>query len=146
MLLTRLVQAYQSAIKAKEENKKIILNYVLAQIKNKEIELQRVLVDEEIISILRKEVKALSESIGFLQKAGKKQDLTDEEEKKGILEQYLPQYLDRVQTESLLERLMVELGIQDLRKERWTLMKALMTNYKEQLDPALVNEIINHKL
>lgn len=146
MLLTRLVQAYQSAIKAKEENKKIILNYLLAQIKNKEIELQRVLVDEEIISILRKEVKALSESIGFLQKAGKKQDLTDEEEKKGILEQYLPQYLDRVQTESLLERLMVELGIQDLRKERWTLMKALMTNYKEQLDPALVNEIINHKL
>lgn len=146
MLLTRLVQAYQSAIKAKEENKKIILNYVLAQIKNKEIELQRVLVDEEIISILRKEVKALSESIGFLQKAGKKQDLTDEEEKKGILEQYLPQYLDRVQTESLLERLMVELGIQDLRKERWTLMKALMASYKEQLDPALVNEIINHKL
>lgn len=146
MLLTRLVQAYQSAIKAKEENKKIILNYVLAQIKNKEIELQRVLVDEEIISILRKEVKALSESIGFLQKAGKKQDLADEEEKKGILEQYLPQYLDRVQTESLLERLMVELGIQDLRKERWTLMKALMASYKEQLDPALVNEIINHKL
>lgn len=146
MLLTRLVQAYQSAIKAKEENKKIILNYVLAQIKNKEIELQRVLVDEEIISILRKEVKALSESIGFLQKAGKKQDLTDEEEKKGILEQYLPQYLDRVQTESLLERLMVELGIQDLRKERWTLMKVLMVSYKEQLDPALVNEIINHKL
>lgn len=118
MLLTRLVQAYQSAIKAKEENKKIILNYVLAQIKNKEIELQRVLVDEEIISILRKEVKALSESIGFLQKAGKKQDLAGEEEKRRILEQYLPQYLDRVQTESLLECLMVELGIQDFRKER----------------------------
>jgi uncharacterized protein YqeY len=43
--------------------KKTALNFVLAQIKNKKIELQRDPNDDEIIAILKKEVKALNEAI-----------------------------------------------------------------------------------
>ena len=54
---------YKLAMKEKNEIKKSALNFVLAQIKNKKIELQRELNDDEIIAVLKKEVKALNEAI-----------------------------------------------------------------------------------
>ena len=68
-------------MKEKQEVKKTALNFVLAQIKNKKIELQRDPNDDEIIAILKKEVKALNEAIWFLEKANKPEELSEEQEK-----------------------------------------------------------------
>ena len=65
------MQDYKIAMKERQENRKIILNYLIAQIKNKKIEVQRELTDDEVLSLIRKEVKSLGEAILFLQKAGK---------------------------------------------------------------------------
>ncbi|MBQ7616819.1 GatB/YqeY domain-containing protein [bacterium] len=63
MLYEKLLEDYKIAMKEKQEVKKTALNFVLAQIKNKKIELQRDPNDDEIIAILKKEVKALNEAI-----------------------------------------------------------------------------------
>ena len=63
MLLEQMLADYKLATKEKNEIKKSALNFVLAQIKNKKIELQRELNDDEIIAVLKKEVKALNEAI-----------------------------------------------------------------------------------
>jgi len=62
-LQDKLFADYIQAMKDKNIDKKIILNYVLSQIKNKKIELQKDLDDREVTKILKKEIKALSESI-----------------------------------------------------------------------------------
>lgn len=146
MIYDQLIKDYTSAMKAKEEPKKTELNFILAQIKNKKIELKRDPNDDEVIAILKKEVKALNETITFLEKANKPTALAEEQKKKDILEKYLPVTLDKEQTKKLIESLIAELGITDLRTGRGLLMKELMAQHKNQLDNTLVNTIINEML
>lgn len=146
MLLTQLQQAYQTAIKEKRVNEKSALNTLLAQIKNKVIELQRPLTDEEIIALIKKEVKVVLETIWYLKIAHKVSELQDEQEKKQVLESYLPAMLDRDQSQVLIEQMIAQLHISDLKTQRGILMKELMANHQTVLDGSLVNEIINSML
>ena len=129
-MFEKIQNDYIQAMKNKETLKKSALNYLIAQIKNKKIELQRDPSDEEIISIIKKEVKSLNEAISFLEKANKPEELQEEKEKKLILENYLP----------------AKLNITDLKTQRGLLMKELMATHKTELDPALLNSLINTML
>lgn len=80
------MQDYKIAMKERQENRKLILNYLISQIKNKKIDLQRELTDEEVVNLIRKEVKSLQEGMLFLQKAGKEDELKTEEERRKVLE------------------------------------------------------------
>lgn len=146
MLYEKILEDYKTSMKEKQEVKKTALNFVLAQIKNKKIELQRDPNDDEIIAILKKEVKALNEAIGFLEKANKPEELAEEQEKKSIIESYLPQMLNREQTEKLIKEIIAKQGITDLKTGRWLLMKELMASHRSELDWSLVNDIINSML
>ena len=146
MLYEKILEDYKISMKEKQEVKKAALNYVLAQIKNKKIELQRDPNDDEIIAILKKEVKALNEAIWFLEKANKPEELAEEQEKKNIIESYLPQMLSREQTEALIKEIIAKQNIADLKTWRWLLMKELMASHRSELDWSLVNDIINSML
>ncbi|MBU0626510.1 GatB/YqeY domain-containing protein [Patescibacteria group bacterium] len=145
-LLDKLTQDYKQAMIDKDVPKKLIINYVLAQIKNKKIELQKDPEEADIISIIKKEVKALDEAIGYLEKMDKPEELAQEKEKKQILLAYLPATLSREQTIELIEKLTDELAITDLKTQRGLLMKELMAKHRSEIDGSLVNEIINAKL
>ena len=133
-------------MKNKETLKKSALNYLIAQIKNKKIELQRDPNDEEIVALIKKEVKSLNEAISFLEKANKPEELQEEKEKKLILESYLPATLDEEQTKTLIVTMISKLNITDLKTQRGLLMKELMAAHKTELDPALLNSLINTML
>lgn len=143
-LLSQITEDRKQAMRDKNEIKKTILNYALAQIKNKKIELQKDPEDADIIQIIKKEVKALNESIGFLEKAEKAQELEEEKQKKIILEFYLPQTMSREQTQEIITKTIAELGIDDIKTQRGQVMKELMAKYKWEIDGSLVNEIINN--
>ena len=146
MLYEKLTEDYKIAMKEKQEIKKSALNFVLAQIKNKKIELQRDPNDDEVIALLKKEVKSLNEALSFLEKADKPTELAEEQEKKAILESYLPAMLDKEATKKLIESLVSELQIADPKTGRGLLMKELMAKHKSELDGSLVNKIINEIL
>lgn len=141
-MIEKIMQDYKIAMKERQENRKIILNYLIAQIKNKKIEVQRELTDDEVLSLIRKEVKSLGEAMLFLQKAGKLEDLRIEEEKKGVLERYLPQLLDKEATKNLIQKVISDLGLTDIQKQRGQLMKELMGKYRGELDPSVINEVL----
>ena len=145
-MFNKIQNDYIQAMKNKETLKKSALNYLIAQIKNKKIELQRDPNDEEIISLIKKEVKSLNEAISFLEKANKPEELQEENEKKLILEHYLPANLNEEQTKSLIESAIRNLNITDLKTQRGLLMKELMATHKTELDPALLNSLINTML
>lgn len=145
-LLDRLVHDYKEAMKAKDETRKIVLNLVLAKIKNKKIEIQKELEDTDIIAIIKKEVKEILETIGFLEKANKSEEVEIEKQKMFLLEFYLPATLSKTQTHDLIKKLISEFNVTDLRTQRGILMKELMAHHKSQIDGALVNEIINEML
>src|SRR3989338_6173611 len=72
-LQTDQIQALKSGNKKRLET----LRYILAQIKNKEIEKREPLTDEEVTTVLRKIIKELKESIDSFEKANRT-DLTQE--------------------------------------------------------------------
>jgi len=127
----------------REEEKKTILNYVLAQVKNKKIELWKDPEDADVIQIIKKEVKAVKEAIWYLEKAWKEEDLKIENIKLAVLESYLPTMMSKEQTIEVLKKIVADLGIQDLAKERWKIMWEIMKDYKWKIDGSLVNEILN---
>lgn len=130
----------------KQELKKTVLNFLLAQIKYKKIELQKEIEDADIVPLIKKEIKQIAEAIWFLEKANKTEELEVERQKQALLEFYLPATMSAEQTETLIDWLITELGITDLAKQRWMVMKELMARHKSEIEPSLVNDIINKKL
>ena len=145
-LLEQITEDYKQAMKNHEEVKKLALNYLLAQIKNKKIELRADPTDDDIIAVIKKEIKSLNETLLFLEKANKTDEIAIETQKKEILESYLPAMLSREQTEALIDETIAKLWITDLKTQRGLLMKELMANHKSELDWAVVNDIINSRL
>ena len=141
-MIEQIMQDYKIAMKERQENRKLILNYLISQIKNKKIDLQRDLTDEEVVNLIRKEVKSLQEGMLFLQKAGKGDELKTEEEKRKVLEGYLPQLMTKEQTKNLIQQIVVELGLIDLQKQKGVLMKQIMSKYRGSIDPELVNQVL----
>ena len=142
-LLEQIQKDYIEAMKAKDTVKKSALNYILAQIKNKKIELQKELEDIDIIKILKKEIKAIWETIWFLEQTDKKEELEEEKAKKLLLEFYLPQCKSKEETQTIIEWLISELWITELAKQRWQIMKEIKARYGEEVDWSIANWVIN---
>ena len=145
-LLEQITEDYKQAMKNHDDVKKLALNYLLAQIKNKKIELRADLTDDDVIAVIKKEIKSLNETLLFLEKANKSDEIAVETQKKEILQSYSPAMLSREQTEALINEMVSKLWITDLKTQRWLLMKELMASHKSELDGAIVNDIINSKL
>jgi len=142
-----LLADYKQAMIDKNVTKKTILNYVIAQIKNKKIEIQKEVEDVDVVKIIKKEVKAISEAIWFLEKAeNKEDDLAEEKAKKVLLEFYLPQTKSKEETKKIVEETIAEQNITDLAKQRWQLMGAIMWKYGWDIDWSVVNAIVNEML
>jgi len=108
-LIEKITEDYKQAMKNHEEVRKLALNYLLAQIKNKKIELHADPSDDDVIAVIKKEIKSLNETLLFLEKANKTDEIGVETQKKEILQSYLPAMLSREQTETLIEETVAKL-------------------------------------
>jgi uncharacterized protein YqeY len=89
-LLARLQGDLNTARKNQDKAATLALGTVLAEIKNKRIELRRDLTDDDVIAVLRKEIKIRRESVEMFS-AGGRNDLAEQKRAEiGMIEQYLP--------------------------------------------------------
>src|SRR5688572_33512348 len=88
-LLARLQDDMNTARKAQDKPRTLLLGTILADIKNRKIELRRDPTDDEGVEVLRKVIKRRRESIEAYDKGGRA-DLSDKERAEvTALEQYL---------------------------------------------------------
>jgi uncharacterized protein YqeY len=89
-LLARLQADLTTARKAQDKPRTLLLGTILADIKNRKIELRRDPTDDEVVEVLRKGIKRRRESIEAYDKGGRT-DLSDKERAEvTALEKYLP--------------------------------------------------------
>ena len=92
MILEKLKTKLIEAQKARDTARLEVLRYLLAQIKNREIELRpagKEMNDEEVLKVINKQIKQRVDTIEDFKKSGR-QDLIDREIlQKTILEEYL---------------------------------------------------------
>ena len=115
---------------------------VNASIKNKEIDLKRGLTDEEVVSVIKKQVKEHKESLEYVIKSG---DTNSQEELNtyiNILEKYLPEQMDESKAREIIDSLLKENNITSI-KEKGSAMKVIMPVLKGKLDGAIINKIVS---
>lgn len=139
----KIIQDYKQAMKDKDSIKKELLNYLLSQIKYKSLEIQKDLTDDDIIQVIKKEIKMMNESLEYLQQSGKIEDINIETRRIAILKEYLPSMMDAQQVKELVEQTIQRLGIQNMQKEKWKLIWAIMQTHKNVIDPQDLQNVIN---
>ncbi len=88
-LQTDIIQSMKSGDKARVE----VLRYILAQVKNKEVDKKSELDDNEVLDVLRKQIKQLKESIEAFTKGNRPELAAEYQAQYDIVATYLPKEL-----------------------------------------------------
>ncbi len=103
MLRQKLQDDQLNALKSGNKEVLEILRFVMAKVKNQEIEKKEELNDEETLSVLKKVVRELNESKDAAIK-GSRKDLIEQNEKQiAVLSPYLPQELSDEELEKEIQ-------------------------------------------
>lgn len=138
----------KNSMLAKNEIKTSVLRMLLSAINYYEIQKGGAgyeATDEDVLSVIQKEVKQHNDSIEQFKNAGR-QDLVDKETKElEILKKYLPEQMSEEEIKKIVFETIAEIkpsGMQDIGK----IMGALMPKVKGKADGNLVSKIVRESL
>ena len=133
--------AMNAARKAQDKDRTLVLGTILANLKNREIDLRRAATDEEVVEVLRKGIKIRREAIEQYQ-AGGRTDLADAEQAQiAVLEEFLPPAVDPEEIRAAVREVIAG-GAKDLGK----VMGQIVPRYKGRADGKLINQIVREEL
>lgn len=145
-LKTQISEDIKTAMKSKDTPRLETLRFLQAAIKNREIEIRpNTINDEEVVSVLKKMIKQRKESIEQFQNAGR-QDLADKETAElKYIEHYLPQQLSKEQIESIVAKVVADLGVTSV-KDMGRVMKEVLAKTGGNADGKLISEAVKSRL
>ena len=108
MLKNQLQKDQIKALKEGDKKRLEILRFILSRVKNKEIEKQKELSDEEFIEVLRKIEKELNESLEFAQKSKREDLVQNYKSQLEVVKSYLPKPLTDEELEREIEKIIEE--------------------------------------
>jgi uncharacterized protein YqeY len=140
-LSANLRAALNAARKAQDKERTLVLGTILANLKNREIELRRPASDDDVVDVLRKGIKIRREAIEQYT-AGGRQDLADIETAQiKVLDEFLPPAVDPGEIRAAV-RSAIAGGARDMGK----VMSQVMPTYKGRADGKLINQIVREEL
>ncbi len=140
-LMTRLQGDLVIARKAQDKAGTLLLSTILADIKNRRIELMRDPTDDDVVEVLRRGIKRRRESIEAFDRGARK-DLADKERAEvETLDRYLPA---AVPTETI--RAAVQAAIAAGATTLGAVMGKVLPQFKGQTDGATVSAIVREEL
>ncbi len=144
-LIDQILEDLKEALKAKDGTRVSVLRFLLAGIRNREIDKRKPLDEEEILEEIASSVKRRRESIEAF-KSGGRQDLVNKEEAElTILSQYLPEQLPADEVRRIAQEVIQTVGAVspgDIGK----VMKEMMPRVKGRAEGRTVNEIVRELL
>ena len=121
------------------------LRMLRAAIKNREVELQAELEDQEILRLIGTQVKQRKEAIRQFKDGGRDDLANKEEQELAVLMSYLPKQHSPEAINDIVAGVIQELDAKDL-KDMGRVMKTLMGQLAGSADGRLVNEIVKKHL
>ncbi|MCM8796142.1 MAG: GatB/YqeY domain-containing protein [Candidatus Omnitrophica bacterium] len=146
MLEEKIFNDYQEAVKCKDSLRVSVLSFLRAELINVAIaKKKKILDDNEVIMVIRKQIKARQESIEQF-KQGNRLDLADKETKElEILKTYLPAELSIDEIKKIIEEVVVATsacGMKDMGK----VMKEVTAKVAGRADGKLVSDLVKERL
>ena len=144
-------QKFQEELKksmlAKDELRTSVLRLLLSAIKYYEIQkggAGYVASEEDVLSVIQKEVKQRRDSIEEYKKAGR-QELVDKEQKElEILQTFLPEQMNEDEVKKIVEETIKETGAKTM-AEMGKVMGSLNTKLKGKADMGLVSNLVRQR-
>lgn len=130
---------------SRDEIKVSTLRLLLSEIKNSEIARGNPLSDEDIVTVVQKEIKKRKESSTAFRNGGREEQAQKEEAESQILEGYLPTQLSNEELTNVIETTINEVGasgMQDMGK----VIGAVMDKVKGRSDGGAVSNMVKMKL
>jgi uncharacterized protein YqeY len=145
-LKEKIVSDMTAAMKAKDADRTSTLRMVKAAIMNREKEGAGELTDEDVMKLLRSQVKQRRDSVEQYQQAGR-QDLADKETAEiVVIESYLPQAASATEIDQAVSEAVAETGATSP-KDMGAVMKSVMAKLAgKNADGRAVSEAVKMRL
>jgi uncharacterized protein len=145
-LKDQIIGDMTAAMKAKDAARTSTLRMVKAAIMNREKEGGSEPSDEDVLKLLRSQLKQRRDSVEQYQKAGR-QELADKETAEiAVIESYLPQAASEAEIEAAVDGAISDTGATSM-KDMGGVMKAVMVKLAgKNADGRIVSEIVKKKL
>lgn len=135
-----------AAMKAKDASRTSTLRMVKAAIMHREKEGGGDLTDDDVLKLLRSQLKQRRDSVEQYQKAGRQELVAKETAEIGIIEAYLPQAASEAEIEQAVTEAISETGAASM-KDMGAVMKAVMPKLAgKNADGRAVSEMVKEKL
>jgi len=137
-LRTQLPEMIKTAMKARDQVRLDTIRFVYSQAKNQEIDLKRELNDEELITLMKREIKNRQEAIEQFRTAGRDEIVREEEVKLAIIQEMAPAEISDDEIQEAVKR--IADTIED--KSFGSVMRAVMTELKGKADGKRISEAV----
>jgi len=149
MLHEKIEAELKSALKSGEKEKTGILRFLISAIKNYQIDNklkgEEYLKDEDVIAVIRRQVKQRKDSIAEYEKGGRPELAEKEKTEMEMLENYLPAQASVEKIREVVKAKKTELGITD-KSGFGKLMGVVMAELKGQTDGDAVKKVVEEEL
>ena len=133
--------AMNAARKAQDRDRTLVLGTILANVKNREIELRRPATDAEVLEVVRKGIKTRRESAEQYAAASRPELAESERSQIKVLEEFLPPAVDPEEIRGAV-RAAIAGGATDVGR----VMGQVLPRFRGRADGKLVNQIVREEL
>jgi len=140
-LLARLQQDLNTARKSGDKAAVLVLGTAISDVKNREIELKRDAVDDDVVDVIRKSIKRRREAIEIYLKATRDDLVATERAELVTLERYLPAQVDDAEI-----RAAVQAAIDGGAANIGAVMGRVVPQFKGRAEGSTINAIAREEL
>ena len=141
-------EEYKIAILNKNEDRKRVLGNLIAQMKNKEIELRaknKELSDEDTISLIQKIIKQNTEANEMFAKGGRNDLIEQNNIEINILQEFLPKQLTNEEIDDIIKLTIADVNASSI-KDMGKVIGQIKSKYAGQVDMSVVSSKIKEML
>ncbi len=142
-ILERIDQDFIHAMKTKDETRLPTLRLLRSATKNKQIDTQRPLTDEDVTSVIKTMVKQYQDALGDFEKAGRMDLFEKQKQEIHVLSEYLPPSLPKEELEAIVRDAVQLSGATDMGKAMGAAMKAVNGRADGTEVRAIVQRLLN---
>ena len=140
----KILEDLKTAMKEQDKEKLAVIRMVKGAMQLEEINLKRELNDEEVISVIAKQIKTRKESILEFEK-GNRTDLIEQTNKEiAILEEYMPEQLSEEEIEKEIEKVFDE--VKPTTMKDMGIIMGKLKSLTGKTDMSLVSKKVKEKL
>lgn len=142
MLTDKIQQDQIAALKARDEKKLSTLRFLLSEIKNEQIDKQKELTDEDVVAVIRKQVKKLEDAAVLFEKGGRSEMVEDNKTQITILQTYLPAEISDEELQTRIQKIISE-NKEVYDQNPKAIIGIVMGSLKSEASPSRIMNILN---